>query len=166
MATVLQNTKVKQKVSTLDVLWAFYQSQPKKIKVAFRNMLEAQDDAPTRHQRESLQWKLDLKDIRLLKEGWDDACAPCINKNAIANVNKFASTLDANVAKLVRLFPTYLGAVMLKLETEKGRVKCEIGDTQMSYFVKRIGRETEHHSFEDISEESLSALRHNLESIV
>ena len=110
-------------------------------------------------------WLRDLKDIRLLKEDWDDAGAPCINKVAIDNANKFALTLGCAVAKLIRLFPTHLGAVMLKLETEKGRIKCEIGDTQMSYFVKREGSETVHHSFEAINDDSLMVLRSNLESI-
>ncbi len=45
MATVVQNTIKRQKISTLDVLWAFYQSQPRQVKIAFRNMLETQDKA-------------------------------------------------------------------------------------------------------------------------
>ena len=54
---------------------------------------------------------------------------------------------------------------MLRIETEKGRIKCEFGDKQMSYFVKRKNQDTEHHSFEDINSETLSVLKSNIESI-
>ncbi|MBQ1697766.1 MAG: hypothetical protein II075_07765 [Bacteroidales bacterium] len=163
MATAVKNTITGQRVSTLDVLWAFYQSQPKKIKIAFRNMLETQDN--TKKQNKLSQWQIDLKEIRSLKAGWDEG-APQINKIAIANVNKFAESLSQSVAEQIRLYPTQLGAVMLKLETPKGRIKCEIGDVKMSYFVKRQGFETEHHSFEDINDETLSTLNIKLESII
>lgn len=163
MATAVKNTITGQRVSTLDVLWAFYQSQPKKIKIAFRNMLETQDN--TKKQNKLSQWQIDLKEIRSLKAGWDEG-APQINKIAIANVNKFAESLNQSVAEQIRLYPTQLGAVMLKLETPKGRIKCEIGDVKMSYFVKRQGFETEHHSFEDINDETLSTLNIKLESII
>lgn len=163
MATAVQNTITRQRVSTLDVLWAFYQSQPKKIKIAFRNMLDAQDDTKTKTQ--NAQWKTDLKEIRSLKAGWDEG-APQIDKTAITNVNKFAESLCQAIATKIRLYPTLLGAVMLKLETQKGRIKCEFGGKQMSYFVKRQGFETEHHSFEDINDDTLSALNVKLESII
>lgn len=154
-----------QRVSTLDVLWAFYQLQPKQVKTAFRNLLATQDAEQKKEKAPAAQWQTDLKEIRQLKNGWDGDNAPRINKTAIANVSRFANTLNDATAKLIRLYPTYMGAVMLKLETDKGRIKCEIGDIQLSYFVKRPGGETQHYSFEDISEENLSTLRSNLESI-
>jgi len=166
MATALQNTISTPRVSTLDVLWAFYQSQPRKVKVAFRNLLETQDNANTKQPRQIVQWKKDLREIRLLKDGWDDEGAPSINRDAINNTIKIATSLTTYTAQLIRLYPTPLGAVSLKLETEKGRIKCDIGDTQMSYFVKRPGIATEHHSFEDINADTLSTLRSNLESII
>ena len=166
MATALQNTISTPRVSTLDVLWAFYQSQPRKVKVAFRNLLETQDNANTKQPRQIVQWKKDLREIRLLKDGWDDEGAPSINRDAINNTIKIATSLNTYTAQLIRLYPTPLGAVSLKLETEKGRIKCEIGDTQISYFVKRLGAATEHHSFEDINADTLSTLRSNLESII
>ena len=111
------------------------------------------------------QWQVDLKDIRSLKVGWDDENAPRINRNAISHVESFVKTLpDAN-SNNIRLFPTYLGGVMLRIETGRGRIKCEFGDKQMSYFVKRKDQETEHHSFEDINSETLSVLKSNIESI-
>lgn len=163
MATAVQNTITRQKVSTLDVLWAFYQSQPKKIKIAFRNMIDTQDEE--KKQSPILQWQADLKGIRNLKEDWDENAQP-INKTAIANVNKFAKSLDKTIASQIRLYPTPLGAIMLKLETSKGRIKCEIGDKQMSYFVKQQGFETEYHTFEDINKDTLSLLESKLESII
>ena len=59
-------------------------------------------------------------------------------------------------------YPTHLGAVMVKLEAAKGRLKGEIGDIEMSYFVKRQGMATEHHSFEVVNKENLSSLVHHL----
>lgn len=166
MATALQNTISTPRVSTLDVLWAFYQSQPRKVKVAFRNLLETQDDTSPKQPRQRAQWKKDLREIRLLKDGWDDEGAPSINTDAINNTIKIASSLNLTTAQLIRLYPTPLGAVMLKLETEKGRIKCDIGDTQISYFVKRPRLETKHHSFEDINAETMSTLRSNLDFLI
>ena len=163
MATAVKNTIKRQKISTLDVLWAFYQSQPRQVKIAFRNMLETQDKAD---ENKTVQWRTDLKGIVSLKDGWDGEGSLRINKTAIAHVRKFAAALNNSVSNLIRLYPTNLGAVMLKLETEKGRIKCEIGDTQMSYFLKRPGFETEYHSFEDINEETLSVLKHNLDNLL
>ena len=97
MATAVQNTITRQKVSTLDVLWAFYQSQPKKIKIAFRNMIDTQDEE--KKQSPILQWQADLKGIRNLKEDWDENAQP-INKTAIANVNKFFILTPARYYKL------------------------------------------------------------------
>ena len=166
MASTMHNTTGWQGVSTLDVLWAFYNSQPKLIKKAFRSRLETQEKSEEQQKPKLVQWKVDLKDIRLLKAGWDKENAPRISRDAISNVSNFVSTLSSVIANDIRLFHTHLGAVMLKYETGKGRIKCEMGDKEMSYFVKCKGRETKHHSFEDINSETLATLKSNLESIV
>lgn len=165
MATTMHNTMSSKGVSTLDVLWAFYLSQPKQVKKAFRARLENQDKAENERTDQLARWQVDLKDIRSLKVGWDDENAPRINRDAISHVDSFVKTLSDAVSHNIRLFPTYLGGVMLRIETEKGRIKCEFGDKQMSYFVKRKNQDTEHHSFEDINSETLSVLKSNIESI-
>lgn len=165
MATTMHNTTGHHGVSTLDVLWAFYLSQPKQIKKAFRDRLETQDETERQEKAQFAQWQTDLKSIRMLKTGWDNENAPRINRNAISHVNSFVKTLADAISHDVRLYPTYLGGIMLRIETEKGRIKCEFGDKQMSYFVKRKDREAEHHSFEDINSETLSVLKSNIESI-
>jgi len=152
-------------VSTLDVLWAFYLSQPKQIKKAFRARLENQDKAENEKTDQLAQWQVDLNEIRSLKVGWDDENAPRINRKAISHVDSFVKTLADPVSHVIRLFPTYLGGIMLRIETEKGRIKCEFGDRQMSYFVKRKGQDTEHYSFEDINSDTMSVLKSNIESI-
>ena len=159
----MRNTTGQQGISTLDVLWAFYLSQPRKVKEAFRMRLENQVKAERQKKAPQSQWQKDLKAICSLKAGWDEENAPRISSEAISHVSSFVALLDTTIANGIRLYPTRLGAVMLKLETEKGRVKCEIGDKQMSYFVKREGRDTEYHSFEDINSETLSTLKSNLE---
>ena len=151
--------------STLDVLWTFYLSQPQQVKKAFRARLENQDKVENEKTDQLVQWQVDLKEIRSLKVGWDKENAPRINRIAISHVDSFVKTLADAIAQNVRLFPTYLGGVMLRIETEKGRIKCEFGDKQMSYFVKRKAQNTEHHSFEDINSETMSVLKSNIESI-
>jgi hypothetical protein len=85
---------------------------------------------------------------------------------AILNANRIVSSLEKTVAKGVRLYPTPLGAVMLKLETQKGRLKGEIGDQLISYFVKRPNMAPEHHSFEEINTNNLDLLKSNLTSLI
>jgi hypothetical protein len=69
------------------------------------------------------------------------------------------------VAAHIRLFPNALGAVNMQLETERGRVRCEMGEDVMSYFVKRQGEVTEYHSFEAIDENALTVLKQSLMSV-
>ena len=166
MEATMNSTISQQGISTLDVLWAFYLSQPKQVRKAFRVRLELEDKQNTRKATQVAQWQKDLKSIRSLKAGWDEEGAPRINRDAIAHANQFLASLNSANAVGIRLFPTHLGAVMLKLETQKGRIKCEFGDSQMSWFVKREGLATEHHSFEDINSDSWAMLASNIESIV
>jgi hypothetical protein len=55
---------------------------------------------------------------------------------------------------------------MLKLETQKGRLKGEIGDQLISYFVKRPNMAPEYHSFEEINTNNLDLLKSNLSSLI
>lgn len=89
-----------------------------------------------------------------------------LNKEAIQFVRRLMKSLGSETASNVRLFPTPLGAVLLKLETDKGRLKCEMGDSLMSYFIKTSNGDTKHHSFEEINKETLSELKSSLESLV
>lgn len=162
MATTTSPTLQNQGISTLDVLWAFYQSQPVRVRKAFRNRLEAQE----KDRKETFPWQHDLKEIRTLKDGWDGANAPRINRVSITHIVKLMSKASISVARSVRLYPTHLGAVMLKQETPKGRINCEMGDTQMSYFVKRPGETTLHHSFEVPDSEHFAQLCTYLESLI
>lgn len=160
MATMDQYTTRRQRVSNLDVLWAFYLSQPKQVRKAFRDRLESEGKVPN-----PMQWEKDLKDIRGLKENWDEEGAPRINRVAIANVQDFVSALDRVIAEQVRLYPTHIGGIMLKFETERGRIKCEIGDKLFSYFVKRPDASTEHYSFEEINKDTLSVLKSKIANV-
>ena len=161
MGTMTTHFPTKTPISTLDVLWAFYLSQPKSIQKAFQIRLAAENKSS-----EIAQWQSDIKEIQALKANWDEEGAPKINSSAIRNTKKIMAMLTGEAAVHVRLYPTRLGAVMLKLETEKGRIKGEIGDKTMSYFIKRPGSATEHHSFEELTRESLSILVNNLDCIV
>lgn len=143
------------------MLWAFYQSQPKSVRKAFRVRMDTEEKSA-----DMLPWQRDLKKIKALKDNWDEEGAPKINRDAIRYVQQIMRLVVGQVAALIRLFPTHLGAVMITLETKKGRVKGEIGDTSMSYFVKRPDQPTEHHSFEGLTREHLSQLAGCMESLV
>lgn len=111
-------------------------------------------------------WKKDIEKMADLQENWDEEGAHRINSRAISNAYRLFSGLDKSVSENVRLFPTPLGAVMIKLDTEKGRLKGEIGDQLMSYFVKRPSMRTEHHSFEEMNSENVNMLKANLTSLI
>lgn len=160
METMPPNISTKTHVSTLDVLWAFYQSQPQRVKKAFRTRMEAE-----KKQELEVMWKKDLKSIKALDDNWDEEGAPKISRAAIRNTQKLMDAIEGDTAALMRLYPTRLGAIMVKLETVKGRIKGEMGDNEMSYFVKRPGFTTEHHSFEAVNKENLRSLMHSIESI-
>lgn len=159
MATVTQTLTTP---STLDILWAFYQSQPKRVRQAFRKRIEHMDEDLKLEE----QWQQDLRYIKGLKENWDYEGAPCINRQAISQTSKLIRQTSKQVANSVRLYPTPLGGILLKLETKKGRIKCEIGDELMSYFVKRPGLPTEHHSYETTDKENLKTLKAHLENLL
>ena len=160
MATMTKSAS-RRKPSTLDVLWALYQSQPKRVRRAFLEKVEDQQDM-----EEFQQWETDLREIRYLKDNWDGEGASHVDRAAIRHTNRLLTSLDGAVACRVRLFPTPMGAILIKLETKYGRLKCEVGDELMSYFVKRSGQETEHHSFEPIDDNNISTLKLNMQSLL
>lgn len=112
------------------------------------------------------KWQKDLDEISVLTDNWDEEGASRIDRTAILNASRIVSSLDKNVAKEIRLYPTPLGAVMLKLETDKGRLKGEIGDQLISYFVKRPSMSPEYHSFEEITSNNIDLLKSNLASLI
>ena len=111
-------------------------------------------------------WQKDIDAISALIDNWDEEGARRVDRMAIVNANRIVSSLEKPVAKGIRLYPTPLGAVMLKLETQKGRLKGEIGDQLISYFVKRPNMAPEYHSFEEINTNNLDLLKSNLSSLI
>lgn len=111
-------------------------------------------------------WQKDLTAMASLEDNWDEEGACRTNHMAIMNTDRIVSALDKKVSSGIRLFPTPLGAVMIKLETEKGRLKGEIGDELFSYFVKCPNENTEHHSFEELNPQNIELLRLNLSRLI
>lgn len=91
---------------------AFYQSQPSKVKKAFRIRMETEDKTA-----DSLPWQKDLRKIQTLKDNWDNEGACAINRLVIKNVQHLMKTVNINVASSLRLHPTPLGAVGIMFET-------------------------------------------------
>ena len=112
------------------------------------------------------KWQKDLDEISALTDNWDEEGASRIDRTAILNASRIVSSLDKTVAKEVRLYPTPLGAVMLKLETDKGRLKGEIGNQLISYFVTRPSMSPEYHSFEEVTPNHFDLLKSNLASLI
>ena len=161
MATMINTNSRRKRPSTLDVLWALYQSQPKRVRRAFLERVEDHQDM-----EEFQQWETDLREIRSLKDNWDGDGASHIDRVAIRNTNQLLTSINDTIACRIRLYPTPMGAVLIKLETKNGRLKCEVGGELMSYFVKRDGQATEHHSFEAIDENNISTLKQNMQSLL
>lgn len=129
--------------------------------MAFRTRMESEDKdtAP-------LLWERDLEKIRALKDDWDEEGARSISREAIRNTGWLMKMLRGDVSSAVRLYPTPLGAVMIALDTPAGRIKGEMGDKEFSYFVKRAGQPTEHHSFVQVGKEELGELADKMRSLV
>ena len=161
MATMINTNSRRKRPSTLDVLWALYQSQPKRVRRAFLERVEDHQDM-----EEFQQWETDLRGIRSLKDNWDGDGASHIDRTAIRHTSQLLTSLNGIIASRIRLYPTPMGAVLMKLETKNGRLKCEVGSELMSYFVKRDGKATEHHSFETIDETNITTLKQNMQSLL
>ncbi len=130
------------------------------MKKAFRIRMETEDKTA-----DSLPWQKDLRKIQNLKDNWDNEGACAINRLAIKNVQHLMKTVNINVASSLCLHPTPLGAVGIMFETKQGRIKGEVGDVALSYFVKRPDAQTEYYSFEPANEETFVVLARKLESI-
>lgn len=109
----MHNTIGHQGVSTLDVLWVFYLSQPKQIKKAFRDRLETQDETERQKKAQLAQWQTDLKNIRMLKSGWDNENAPCVAERLAKNPSLCFPAIASKALKGVGCLPmTDLGQIL------------------------------------------------------
>ena len=97
-----RNTTTSSNISTLDVLWAFYQSQPKSVKKAFRSRMEREEMSATLP-----IWQNDLNQIKALKENWDEEGALRINRKAISFSRKIMKKL-----RLVLNMPYHLNGTI------------------------------------------------------
>lgn len=109
-----------------------------------------------------------LDEIALLEDDWDGEGAKSVNEKAIDNVRHLIGNMPQSIllAKL-KLFPSELGAVSMKLESSKGKLRAEIGDSIFSYYVRRTGaRNAEHHSFEEWNDSNIAYLVSSLSDLV
>lgn len=151
---------VQRRIDTLDVLWAFYSSQPKTVRKAFRTRIENEDKDTVLS-----QWERDLHEIKALKDDWDEEGARSVGQGVIKNIERLMTMLGEGVSSAVRLYPTPLGAVMVSLDTAVGRIKGEVGDKEFSYFVKRPGMPTEYHSFLPVGKEEFGEFVDKMKSL-
>ena len=77
---------VQRRIDTLDVLWAFYSSQPKTVRKAFRTRIENEDKDTVLY-----QWERDLHEIKALKDDWDEEGARSVGQGVIKNIERLSA---------------------------------------------------------------------------
>lgn len=109
-----------------------------------------------------------LDEIALLEDDWDGEGAKSVNEKAIDNVRHLIDNMPQSILFAnLKLFPSELGAVSMKLESSKGKLRAEIGDSIFSYYVRRTGiKNAEHHSFEEWNDSSIANLVSSLSGLV
>lgn len=108
-----------------------------------------------------------LQKIAELEDDWDCEDAPAINPSAINHCRQLMEMLPQDVlASDLHIFPVETGAVGLKLQTEKGMLRMEMGGDLMSYFLRKNGEKTIYHSFETWTEENYRSVISSLSQIV
>lgn len=108
-----------------------------------------------------------LQEIAALEEGWDYEDAPVIAPAAIDHCRQLLTMLpQAVINSDIRIYPVETGAIGVKLQTDSGMLRLEIGSELMSYFLRRNGEDTVYHSFEMCTEENYSNLISSFSQIV
>lgn len=113
------------------------------------------------------KYETTLQDIADLEEGWDYEDAPAIAPDAIDHCRQLLAMLPQTVLDSdMRIYPVETGAVGVKLQTDKGMLRMEIGGELMSYFLRKNGKDTVYHSFEAWTEENYRNLISSFSQIV
>lgn len=108
-----------------------------------------------------------LESFRLLEADWDGEGAAAVDERAISHGLELVNRLPHEVLNAnLEWFPTELGAVSLRLATARGKLRAEIGDTNLSYFLKPAGEDSERHSFEPWEEQYINQLVDSLRKLV
>lgn len=113
------------------------------------------------------KYEATLQEIADLEEGWDYEDAPVIVPDAIDHCRQLIALLPQSVLNSdIHIYPVETGAVGVKLQTEKGMLRMEMGGELMSYFLRKNGENTIYHSFEAWTEENYSNLISSFSQIV
>lgn len=108
-----------------------------------------------------------LQEIAGLEEDWDYEDAPAIAPAAIEHCRQLITLLPQDVLNSdINIYPVETGAVGVKLQTDKGMLRMEMGSELMSYFLRMNGEDTVYHSFEPWTEETCSNLISSFSQIV
>lgn len=113
------------------------------------------------------KYETTLQEIAELEEDWDYEDAPAIAPAAIDHCRQLIAMLPQNVLSSdIHIYPVETGAVGVKLQTDKGMLRMEMGGELMSYFLRKNGEDTVYHSFEAWTEENYSNLVSSFSQIV
>lgn len=108
-----------------------------------------------------------LSYLARLGANWDGYGAEPVHLQAIQNTTSLLHKLSDLQRMSIEIMPTHHGAILLKSQTFSGNLlKCEIGDKQMSYFIRRKGYETRYFSFVDWNEENCKSLVQAINDLV
>lgn len=115
----------------------------------------------------SEKYETTLQEIAELEEDWDYEDAPAIAPGAIDHCRQLIAMLPQTVLNSdMRIYPVETGAVGVKLQTDKGMLRMEMGGELMSYFLRKNGEDTVYHSFEAWTEENSRNLISSFSQIV
>lgn len=108
-----------------------------------------------------------LSYLTRLEANWDGYGAEPVHLQAIQHVTYLLNKLPDLQRMSIEIMPTHHGAILLKSQTFSGNLlKCEIGDTQMSYFIRKKGYKTRYFSFVDWNEENCKSLVQAIKELV
>ena len=101
----------------------------------------------------------ELQQMSTLPEDWDGYNAAPVNKQAIYNCQQLLNGIYCSHPLSMEVLPTNAGAVMIRYKVGDTLLRGEIGESMVSYFVRRKGKETEYHNFESWNEDTIQSLR-------
>lgn len=135
--------------------------------VAEESLLSAGAEYQSYFEDDYSQHMKQLRDFSYLPNNWDGYGAEPVNKKAIQNVESLLGRLPGLLQMSIDVQPTHHGAILLKSQTFSGNLlKCEIGDTQVSYFIRKQDEGTRYFSFVDWNDKTCDAIIKAIENLL
>ena len=103
-----------------------------------------------------------LNQLTKLKNDWDGYGAPSIGVTAIENCRRLLGKIGGEIND-IQILPTEIGGVQIIYQPNiDDRLSCNIGDNELSYYIKRKGHKPEFSPFLQCNEQNLNDLAFNI----